>query len=345
MRLKATWLAVLVAALLLSAEPVRADERIAKIAKDYLGAVATLIALDNNKQPLALGTGFFLDTAGSLVTAAHVVEGAAEVLVRWKGKNETVSQVLRFDPKFDLILLKTSFSNTPAVVLADSELVTVGEEVVVLSNPQGLEGTVSQGILSGVGSLDSVKYLQITAAVSPGSSGGPVFNLSGRVIGVANATLASGQNLNFALPSNLIKSLPSSSHALKQVAVNRQKPEEIESGRNLVHPSHVKPEFGGENLFGVAFSVQNRTHDEIGEFKLLLVYYDDKREPLSYKFVEAKGTIPPGLAKQFRVAYPEAEIIHGFGRKEPDRRIDIRILDYKIIRRGGGVLEGIVKPK
>lgn len=341
MRLKATWLAVLVAALLLSAELVRADERIAKIAKDYLGAVATLIALDNNKQPLSLGTGFFLDAAGSLATAAHVVEGAAEVLVRWKGKNGTASEVLRFDPNVDLIILRTSFSNTPAVVLGDSELVTVGEGVVVLSNPQGLEGTVSQGILSGVRSLDSVKYLQITAAVSPGSSGGPVFNLSGRVIGVANATLTSGQNLNFALTSNLIKSLPSSSHALKQVTVNRRKPEVFESGRNVVRPSHVMPQVVVRDLVGVSFSIQNKTSDLIGEFKLLLVFYDDKREPLSYRFVETKESIPPGLAKQFHVI----ERIRGFGLQETDRRIDIRILDYKIIRRGGGVLEGIVKPK
>lgn len=341
MRRRAILLAILATFSLFAAEPVRADERIAKIAKDYLGTVATLVALDNSKQPLALGTGFFLDTAGSLVTAAHVVEGAAEVLVRWKGKSGTALDILRFDPKFDLIILRTSFSNTPAVVLGDSELITVGEGVVVLSNPQGLEGTVSQGILSGIRSLDNVKYLQITAAVSPGSSGGPVFDLGGRVIGVANATLASGQNLNFALPSNLIKSLPSSSHAFKQIAVSRQKPEGIESERNLVRPSHVKPEVAGEDLFGVAFSVQNKTNDLIGGFKLLLVFYDSKREPMSYRFVEAKETIPPGLAKQFQVS----EHIRGFGRQEADRRVEIRILDYKIIRRGEGVLEGIVAPK
>lgn len=341
MRRRAILLAILATFSLFAAEPVRADERIAKIAKDYLRTVATLVALDNNKQPLALGTGFFLDTAGSLVTAAHVVEGAAEVLVRWKGKSGTALEILRFDPKLDLIILRTSFSNTPAIVLGDSELITVGEGVVVLSNPQGFEGTVSQGILSGIRSLDNVKYLQITAAVSPGSSGGPVFNLGGRVIGVANATLASGQNLNFALPSNLIKNLPSSSHAFKQIAISRQKPEGIESERNLVHPSHVKPEVAAGDLFGVAFSVQNKTNDLIGGFKLLLVFYDSKREPMSYRFVEAKETIPPGLAKQFRVV----EHIRGFGRQEADRRIDIRILDYKIIRRGGGVLEGIVAPK
>jgi hypothetical protein len=331
MRLQVIPLAILASVSLLAADPVNADERIAKIAKDSLGSVATLIALDSNKQPLALGTGFFLDAAGSLVTAAHVVEGAAEVVVRWKGKNGTASEILRFDPKFDLIILKTSFSSTPAVVLGDSELVTIGEGVVVLSNPQGLEGTVSQGILSGVRNLDGVKYLQITAAVSPGSSGGPVFNLSGRVIGVANATLASGQSLNFALPSNLIKSLPSSPYAFKQIAVNRQKPAGIESGTNLVHASHVKPEFAGNDLFDVAFSVQNKTNDLIGAFKLLLVFYDNYREPLSYRFLETKETIPPGLAKQFQV---EARI-RGFGRQEADRRIEIRILDYKIIRRGG----------
>lgn len=340
MRFDSSWLAVLAVLWLFAAEPARADERIEKIAKNYLGAVSTLIALDNNKQPLALGTGFFLDTAGSLVTAAHVIEGATEVLVRWKGKNGTASEVLRYDPKFDLIVLRTSFSNTPAVALGDSELVTVGEGVIVLSNPQGLEGTVSHGILSGIRSVNDVKYLQITAAVSPGSSGGPVFNLSGRVIGIANATLASGQSLNFALPSNLIMSLPSSSHFFKQVVVNRLRPAGIESGRDLVRASHVKPFMSFDDLFSVAFSIQNRTNDLIGEFRLLLVFYDTKREPLSYRFMEAKEPIPPGLAKQFQVS----GIVYGFGAREADRRIDIRVLDYKIIR-GGGVLEGIGNPK
>src|SRR2546425_7123444 len=180
----------------------------ARIARENLPAVVTLIAVDDHDQPLALGSGFFISRDGVLVTNAHVVAGAARVFVRWRGKSGTAVRILNFARKFDLVTVQTSFTKTPASLLADSDSVTIGQDVVVLGNPQGLEGTVSTGIVGGLRTLDSIKFLQITAPISPGSSGGPLFNAPGRVVGVAAPTSPRGHNLNFALPPNLLRGPP-----------------------------------------------------------------------------------------------------------------------------------------
>src|SRR5439155_20005750 len=143
-----------------------------------------------------------------LVANPHVVGGAARIIVRWRGQRGTALRILNFARKPDLVTLQTSFESTPAVSLADSDSVAIGQDVVVLGSPQGLEGTVSTGIVGGLRTLGTVKFLQITAPISPGSSRVPVFNSLGRVIGSATATSARGQNLNFALPVNLLRDLP-----------------------------------------------------------------------------------------------------------------------------------------
>src|SRR5437667_12623307 len=154
----------------------------ARIARENLPAVVTLIAVDDHDQPLALGSGFFISRDGVLVTNAHVVGGAAKVLVRWRGQSGVALKILNFARKYDLVTIQTSFTGTPAVLLADSDTAAVGQDVIVLGSPQGLEGTVSTGIIGGLRNLSGVKFLQITAPISPGSSGGPVFNSQGRVI-------------------------------------------------------------------------------------------------------------------------------------------------------------------
>jgi S1-C subfamily serine protease len=182
----------------------------ARIAKANLQSVVTLVALDDHEQPLSLGSGFFTSATGLVATNAHVIEGATKIIVRWLGKSGTATRIVKFDPRFDVAIVQTSFSGTPIAKLGDSDLVTVGEEVVALGSPYGLEGTVSTGIISGIRPIGAVKYLQITAPISPGSSGGPIFNGNAVVIGIATAAISSGQNLNFALPANILKQIPDS---------------------------------------------------------------------------------------------------------------------------------------
>src|SRR5215831_11380584 len=115
-----------------------------------VAAVVTLVALDERDQPLALGSGFFITRDGVLVTNAHVVTGANRVLVRWRGKNGVALKILNFARRYDLVTIQTSFTSTPTVLLADSDQAAAGQDVIVLGSPQGLEGTVSTGIIGGL---------------------------------------------------------------------------------------------------------------------------------------------------------------------------------------------------
>src|SRR5262245_40485825 len=147
-----------------------------RIARENLTVVVRHADIDVHDMPLAIGSGFFIARDGVLVTNAHVVGGAAKINVRWRGRTGTAVRILNFARKHDLVTLQTSFDSTPAVSLADSDKVVVGQDVVVLGSPQGLEGTVSTGIVGGLRIMSAVRLLQITAPISPGSSGGPAFD-------------------------------------------------------------------------------------------------------------------------------------------------------------------------
>ena len=107
----------------------------------------------------------------------------------------------------DLAILKVAAYGIKPLSLGDSDAVRVGETVYVAGNPKGLEGTLSNGIISSLRDKDTKGRLQMTAPISPGSSGGPVLNRKGEVIGVSFMTLQGGQNLNFAIPSKYLKKL------------------------------------------------------------------------------------------------------------------------------------------
>src|SRR5262245_9004474 len=239
-----------------SAQPTAAS----RIAQRYLDAVGTVISLDENQQPLALRSGFFIDDQGHLVTNAHVVEGAAGVVVRYRSQSKEAVRVIRFDPRYDAVVLETGYQNTVAVPISDSVGVKVGEDVVVLGNPRGLEGTVSTGIVSALREIAGVQYLQITAPISPGSSGGPVFDTTGRVIGVATATVSRGQNLNFALAARVLRGLPVVDLKFKAVKTPSVEASDTSRWKDLVRPTNViediAPSIGW--LTGVTFSIQER---------------------------------------------------------------------------------------
>lgn len=108
------------------------------------------------------------------------------------------------DEKNDIALLRVVGAEAPSLPLGDSQKVAVGDEVYVAGNPEGLEGTFSEGIVS---AIRGTRLLQITAPISPGSSGGPVMNQRGEVIGFAAGGREKGQNLNFAIPVSFLSAL------------------------------------------------------------------------------------------------------------------------------------------
>jgi len=179
-----------------------------QIAKKAFRSTVLLVMEDANGQPLSLGSGFFVRN-GQAASNLHVVEGAARGYAKIIGQKTKydIEGILAVDSKRDLVVLKIADARAGAVTFGNSESVQIGETVYAVGNPQGLEGTFSQGIVSSIREVGTDKLLQITAPISPGSSGGPVLNGKGEVIGVSVATFRGGQNLNFAIPSNYLKML------------------------------------------------------------------------------------------------------------------------------------------
>jgi S1-C subfamily serine protease len=151
-----------------------------------------------------LGSGFVMRQTGEILTNFHLVEDAKTLTV--KLKNEDVYDevtVLATDPRRDIALIKVRGWNLPVVRLGNSDLVQVGERVVAIGNPRGLEQTVTDGLISAIRDTGKgYKLFQMSAPISTGSSGGPLFNMAGEAIGIAAAYLEGGQNLNFAIPVN-----------------------------------------------------------------------------------------------------------------------------------------------
>jgi len=162
----------------------------------------------------ALGTGFILSKDGYIVTNNHVVKDADEIVVKNSDGEEFEAELIGTDPKLDLALLKINKKNVKPVTLGDSNAMRVGDWVVAIGNPFGLEQTVTAGIVSAkgrvIGSGPYDDFIQTDAAINPGNSGGPLFNAKGEVIGINTAIYSqSGGNngIGFAIPINLAKSV------------------------------------------------------------------------------------------------------------------------------------------
>ncbi|MFQ6070059.1 MAG: DegQ family serine endoprotease [Candidatus Aminicenantales bacterium] len=164
----------------------------------------------------AQGTGFCIDTSGHILTNHHIVENAVKVTVYTPEGEELKGKVIGTDPRTDLALIKVEEKNLPYVELGDSAKLKVGEWVLAIGNPFGLEHTVTAGIVSAKGrqlglGLNVPQYqdfIQTDAAINRGNSGGPLVNLKGEVIGITSNILSpSGGNIGigFAIPSNLAK--------------------------------------------------------------------------------------------------------------------------------------------
>ena len=179
-----------------------------QIAEKTLAATVYLEMQDSKGLPLGFGSGFFVRD-NLIVTNYHVIEGAARGTAKLVGKftTYTIEGVTATDKTNDLALLKVTAPGIKPLPLGNSTDVKIGETVYVAGNPKGLEGTFSNGIISSLRDKNTKERLQMTAPISPGSSGGPVLNSKGEVIGVSFMTLVGGQNLNFAIPSRYLTEL------------------------------------------------------------------------------------------------------------------------------------------
>jgi serine protease Do len=160
----------------------------------------------------SLGSGFIISNDGYIFTNNHVVEKADKIRVKISDGKEYDAKVIGTDVNTDIALIKIKPDNSlPVAEIGDSEKVRVGEWVVAIGNPFGLDATVTAGIVSakgrviGAGPYDN--FIQTDASINPGNSGGPLFNMEGKVIGINTAIVAQGQGIGFAIPINMAKSI------------------------------------------------------------------------------------------------------------------------------------------
>lgn len=157
------------------------------------------------------GSGVIISEDGYILTNHHVVGGAKDIDVTLWDQTEVQAKLVGSDSKTDLALIKIDRKNLPAARMGDSQATQVGEWVMAIGNPFGLDHTVTVGVLSGKGRVIGAgpydDFLQTDASINPGNSGGPLFNLDGEVIGINTAIIAQGQGIGFAIPVNLARDI------------------------------------------------------------------------------------------------------------------------------------------
>lgn len=303
-----------------------------QIAKKALASTVLLVMEDANGQPLSLGSGFFVRN-GQVATNLHVVKGASRgyaKLVDQKTKYD-IEGITAVDAERDLVILKISIPGVQIIPLGDSDTVQVGAPIYAVGNPRGLEGTFSQGIISSIRKVGTDKILQLTAPISPGSSGGPVLNDKGQVIGVSVAIFRSGQNLNFAIPSNYLEKL------MKQIGPVKPFPKEKPTGSK----SSIFADIGGKGTQGVTagkltwgyskyfkFTLRNHLRQDVKNIFFYVIFYDKLGDPIDVQTKTFRETIPAGLAKRHQsisVASDVRNMVKDGG------SVKFRILDFEII--------------
>lgn len=194
---------------------------------------------DSKGTVFATGSGFFIDYNGVAVTNHHVINGASSAKIfTTDGKSYDVTGVYDYNTKKDIALLKIDGANYQPLISSDGVLVN-GQTIYTIGSPQGYSNTISDGIISDAHRVyDDVKYIQISAPISPGSSGGALINDQGQVVGITTSGVNEAQNLNFAVPIGYVKELSRTSlKALSDVTYTAAK--EDSTSYTYVYPQHL----------------------------------------------------------------------------------------------------------
>lgn len=314
-----------------------------EIYKEAKKSIVLLVAYDSSNIPLSLGSGFFIDSQ-HIATNYHVVNGASRIIYQVIDSKKTyeVKSISSYSERLDLAVLEVREANIP-LKIRDNLYGEIGKKVVAIGNPKGLTGSVSEGIISGVRSHDEFTFLQITAPISPGSSGGPLFNEHGEVIGVTTLTLLDSQNLNFAVASFLINQLKSKGKNWEPIIPNQI----MQQRKGNTGVTLVEPRFS--NMAGGKFdwSIANNTKNKIKDIAYVLVFRNARTKAvLHYESYKERDPLLPGLSKRnsewlrtlksYQIVgesiYPHSErSLYGY------IDIELRVLSYDIIEEKTGV--------
>lgn len=181
--------------------------------KDFFGDSFRNSNKPRKYKQMGLGSGVIVEKSGYIITSNHVVQGSEEIIVRLSDKRQFKGKIVGLDPKTDLAVIKINGSNLPVLHLGNSDKLKVGERVLAIGNPFGLNQTVTSGIVSATGRADVgiaayEDFIQTDAAINPGNSGGALVNSQGELVGINTAIFSTSggyQGVGFAIPSNMVK--------------------------------------------------------------------------------------------------------------------------------------------
>lgn len=247
MRLARPYCFVMATALLVAPLLQSEGAELVELVRTARPAVALLTILDRGGKEVSSGTGFFVSTDGRMATNVHVVESAERIeAVLADGRKIPLLGLLAEDKTNDIAIVQADFHPSPGEVLPLADLnrgkLNPGERIIVIGAPSGLGGSLSEGVVAAIRQAEDLDkfdedrqkgreaLIQITAPISPGSSGSPVLDESGQVVGVAVSQLTGGQNLNFAVPVSVVRKLLA---AIPTQAVPHAFKEKV-AARNLV---------------------------------------------------------------------------------------------------------------
>lgn len=333
-----------VAALAAVAEPAKGQAQDARnVAQVALPAVVLIIVQDANMQPLAQGSGFVVGS-GLIATNFHVIAGARSGSVKFAGDDRlhNIAGVVAVDKRRDLVLLSVPDAPGPSLRLGNANLVAVGDRVYAAGNPMGLEGTISEGIVSGVRQVDGDTLFQITAPISPGSSGGPILNSSSQVIGVATAHLEGGQNLNFAIPSSYLSALLAQPQTLRRFAdIAGERPPSLRTrfGQDVIKGVSIavprSDTFPYNSYCKVSYSIRNTLRTSIKNVTVITVFYAGDRLPINSVTKTWSGVILAGLAARQTQVLVDCGTLRLAAWKPLDapdpRRVEFRVLGFELV--------------
>lgn len=179
-------------------------DKTAQIFKQQADAVVVVMAISLKRNHLA--SGFIVNPDGLIVTSYHTLKGARKVGVKLRdGRVFDRVRIIKQSRQYDLALLKIDTKDLKYLALGDSDQLAIGQRVLTIGNPLGLESSVADGLVSAFREVNKIKLLQISVPLSEGSSGAPILDFKGQVVGITMGTLQAGQNLNFAIPVNYLK--------------------------------------------------------------------------------------------------------------------------------------------
>ena len=304
---------------------------------------------DKNGQYQSLGSGFLV-SANVVATNFHVIENSYSGFVKFVNKDKMyeIGGVVGYSTEYDLALIQIG-DNSGTPLALKSPTVDIGQKIFAIGSPLGLEGTISDGIISGLHDFKGYSLMQISAPISPGSSGGPVVDENGEVVGVATSTFEEGQNLNFAVPVKYLKELINNQSPLASLSslVKADKTTNTQTSKDykgasitkmLVSKSCWRSNAGGCNI---SFSLKNNLRQKIRSVRTVFIIYDSDGEVLdadSSIFANKKSLcIDPKMATREvqQTSYHSAEYL--FTKKlirdnsqDLLKYVEFRILDFEM---------------